>query len=161
MRQDMRLEDPTDKTRPTSQPIAVDLFCGAGGLSYGMKHAGITISAGIDIDPACKHPFEANVLTSMRRTSLNCRRSSWSRCFQRTLSGFLLAALLVSRFRLTPIGVSNATLSGSCFPSLEKWSPRYSRRSSPWRMSHACGNMPFSMSSKLLCATLATSTIIL
>jgi DNA (cytosine-5)-methyltransferase 1 len=57
----MRLEDPTDKTRPTSQPIAVDLFCGAGGLSYGMKHAGITISAGIDIDPACKHPFEANV----------------------------------------------------------------------------------------------------
>ena len=57
----MRLEDSTDRTRPPSQPIAVDLFCGAGGLSYGMKRAGITISAGIDIDPACRHPFEANV----------------------------------------------------------------------------------------------------
>ncbi len=58
---DMWLEAPIDKTQPTSQPVAVDLFCGAGGLSYGMKHAGITIRAGIDIDPACKHPFEANV----------------------------------------------------------------------------------------------------
>ena len=44
-----------------SNPVAVDLFCGAGGLSYGMQRAGITISGGIDIDPACKHPFEANV----------------------------------------------------------------------------------------------------
>ena len=57
----MRLEDSIDKTRPTFQPIAVDLFCGAGGLSYGMKHAGIRISAGIDIDPACRHPFQENV----------------------------------------------------------------------------------------------------
>ena len=42
-------------------PVAVDLFCGAGGLSFGMKQAGIAISAGIDLDPACRHPFEANV----------------------------------------------------------------------------------------------------
>ena len=44
-----------------SPPVAVDLFCGAGGLSYGMQKAGITICGGIDIDPACKHPFEENV----------------------------------------------------------------------------------------------------
>ena len=44
-----------------SQPAAVDLFCGAGGLSYGMQRAGITILGGIDIDPACRHPFESNV----------------------------------------------------------------------------------------------------
>lgn len=44
-----------------SRPVAVDLFCGAGGLSYGMQQAGITISGGIDIDPACKFPFEENV----------------------------------------------------------------------------------------------------
>ena len=43
------------------RPVAVDLFCGAGGLSYGMQKAGITIIGGIDIDPACKHPFEENV----------------------------------------------------------------------------------------------------
>ena len=44
-----------------AQPVAVDLFCGAGGLSYGMKQAGIAIGAGIDIDPACRYPFETNV----------------------------------------------------------------------------------------------------
>lgn len=46
---------------PAMQPFAVDLFCGAGGLSYGMQKAGIQICGGIDIDPACKHPFEENV----------------------------------------------------------------------------------------------------
>ena len=45
----------------SSLPAAVDLFCGAGGLSYGMQQAGISISGGIDIDPACKHPYETNV----------------------------------------------------------------------------------------------------
>ena len=44
-----------------TQPVAVDLFCGAGGLSYGMKQAGVEICAGIDIDPTCRHPFESNV----------------------------------------------------------------------------------------------------
>lgn len=57
----MRLENSTDDSSHTPRPIAVDLFCGAGGLSFGMKRAGITISAGIDIDSACKHPFETNV----------------------------------------------------------------------------------------------------
>lgn len=43
------------------RPAAVDLFCGAGGLSYGMQRAGIRICAGIDNDPDCRHPFERNV----------------------------------------------------------------------------------------------------
>lgn len=43
------------------QPAAVDLFCGAGGLSYGLQRAGITIRGGIDIDPAGRHPFETNI----------------------------------------------------------------------------------------------------
>ncbi|MCQ3805319.1 MAG: DNA cytosine methyltransferase [Acidimicrobiia bacterium] len=42
-------------------PATVDIFCGAGGLSYGMQKAGVKVVAGIDIDPACRHPFEANV----------------------------------------------------------------------------------------------------
>ena len=41
--------------------VAVDLFCGAGGLSFGMKEAGVAVSAGIDLDPVCRHPFETNV----------------------------------------------------------------------------------------------------
>ena len=48
-------------TTTAFRPVAVDLFCGAGGLSYGMQQAGITICGGIDIDPACKYPFEENV----------------------------------------------------------------------------------------------------
>lgn len=44
-----------------SRPSAVDLFCGAGGLSFGMQQVGIEIRAGIDLDPSCRHPFETNV----------------------------------------------------------------------------------------------------
>ena len=40
---------------------AVDLFCGAGGLSYGLMKAGITVSAGIDFEESCKYPFEQNI----------------------------------------------------------------------------------------------------
>lgn len=40
---------------------AIDLFCGIGGLSYGLKKAGITVAAGIDLDVACKYAFEENV----------------------------------------------------------------------------------------------------
>lgn len=39
---------------------AIDLFCGAGGLSYGLREAGINIVAGIDLDPACKYAYETN-----------------------------------------------------------------------------------------------------
>ncbi|MFC9442115.1 MULTISPECIES: DNA cytosine methyltransferase [Brevibacterium] len=41
---------------------AIDLFCGAGGLSMGLKTAGVEVVAGIDLDPACKHPYEANIM---------------------------------------------------------------------------------------------------
>lgn len=39
---------------------AVDLFCGAGGLTKGLEKAGISVSLGIDIDPHCEYPYEAN-----------------------------------------------------------------------------------------------------
>ena len=50
-----------DLKKLSAPPVAVDLFCGAGGLSYGMQQAGVTISGGIDLDPSCRHPFETNV----------------------------------------------------------------------------------------------------
>lgn len=42
-------------------PVCVDMFCGAGGLSYGLKQAGIESAAGIDIEKDCKYPYEHNV----------------------------------------------------------------------------------------------------
>lgn len=39
---------------------AVDLFCGAGGLTHGLAAGGITVRAGLDIDKTCQWPYEAN-----------------------------------------------------------------------------------------------------
>lgn len=39
---------------------AVDLFCGVGGLTHGLTQAGVEVFAGIDIDPVCEYPYEAN-----------------------------------------------------------------------------------------------------
>lgn len=38
----------------------VDLFCGAGGLTHGLILEGVPVVAGIDLDPACRYPYEAN-----------------------------------------------------------------------------------------------------
>ena len=38
----------------------VDLFCGAGGLTYGFILEGMGVNAGIDVDPACRYPYEYN-----------------------------------------------------------------------------------------------------
>ncbi len=39
---------------------AVDLFCGAGGLTRGLLDAGIDVVAGFDVDAACAYPYEKN-----------------------------------------------------------------------------------------------------
>lgn len=39
---------------------AIDLFCGAGGLTCGLKKAGVKVRLGVDVDPACKYPYEYN-----------------------------------------------------------------------------------------------------
>ncbi|MGB7406183.1 MAG: DNA cytosine methyltransferase [Pacificimonas sp.] len=40
---------------------AVDLFCGVGGLSFGLEQAGIEVGLGVDIDASCAHAFTHNV----------------------------------------------------------------------------------------------------
>ncbi len=40
---------------------AIDFFCGGGGMSYGMKLAGVKVIAGIDNEKKCKKTYEANV----------------------------------------------------------------------------------------------------
>jgi len=39
---------------------ALDLFCGIGGLTHGVKNAGIKVVAGIDIDATCKYAYTEN-----------------------------------------------------------------------------------------------------
>jgi DNA (cytosine-5)-methyltransferase 1 len=39
---------------------AIDFFCGAGGMSYGLARSGVKILAGIDCDPTCKATYEHN-----------------------------------------------------------------------------------------------------
>ena len=50
-------------TSTTPDPIAasvVDLFCGAGGLSYGFKSQAFRLAGGIDIDESCRFAYERN-----------------------------------------------------------------------------------------------------
>lgn len=39
---------------------AVDLFCGAGGLTRGLLDAGVEVRAGVDVEGACRYPYERN-----------------------------------------------------------------------------------------------------
>ncbi|WP_136603217.1 DNA cytosine methyltransferase [Salinigranum halophilum] len=39
---------------------AVDLFCGAGGLTNGLEAAGIPVEAGFDVDEDCEYAYESN-----------------------------------------------------------------------------------------------------
>lgn len=45
----------------TKNPLkVVDFFCGAGGMSMGMKMAGLNVIAGVDNDKDCQKTYEAN-----------------------------------------------------------------------------------------------------
>ena len=39
---------------------AVDLFCGGGGLTCGLRKAGINVKMGVEIDPMCRYAYEHN-----------------------------------------------------------------------------------------------------
>jgi DNA (cytosine-5)-methyltransferase 1 len=57
------MRDRVAKTRRTSllhKISAVDLFCGAGGLTHGLEKSGIPVNLGIDLDPACEYPYSVN-----------------------------------------------------------------------------------------------------
>lgn len=40
--------------------VAIDLFCGIGGLTKGLSLSGINVQAGIDIDDSCRFAYEKN-----------------------------------------------------------------------------------------------------
>ena len=40
--------------------IAIDFFCGCGGVTHGMRRAGVDVIAGFDNDPNVKYAYEEN-----------------------------------------------------------------------------------------------------
>ena len=51
------------KVRPKESqimPTVVDLFCGVGGLTHGLRLAGLSVVAGIDVDSSCRYAYEKN-----------------------------------------------------------------------------------------------------
>ncbi|HXH74060.1 MAG TPA: DNA cytosine methyltransferase [Bacteriovoracaceae bacterium] len=69
---------------------AVDLFCGAGGLTKGLENAGINVSLGIDIDPICAYPYEANNKAKFLLKSVDQVQAS--ELFNKKLKGYKLLA---------------------------------------------------------------------
>ena len=46
--------------KKTKEVKVVDLFCGVGGLTCGLKKAGLNVVAGFDSDETCKYAYEYN-----------------------------------------------------------------------------------------------------
>lgn len=51
---------PNNEMNTDCRILAVDLFCGAGGLTRGLQTAGVEVQLGVDMDPACEYPFSFN-----------------------------------------------------------------------------------------------------
>ncbi|MGR3624430.1 DNA cytosine methyltransferase [Pseudophaeobacter sp.] len=47
-------------TDPMQKISAIDLFCGVGGLTFGLEKAGIPVTLGVDIESRCAHALEEN-----------------------------------------------------------------------------------------------------
>ena len=71
---------------------AIDLFCGAGGLTRGLEMEGIDVRLGVDVDPACRYPYEANNWASFLETDITTLgkktlREAWTDAEIRLLAG--------------------------------------------------------------------------
>mgnify|MGYP001617512761 CR=1 FL=1 len=56
----LKLIDSLHKGMRKQNIVAVDLFCGIGGLTHGLMKEGLDVVAGIDFDPTCKFAYEKN-----------------------------------------------------------------------------------------------------
>ena len=54
-----------------TNPTLVDLFCGAGGMSYGFKKAGFNVIRAVDIDDAAVNTYRSNIGCHVNKTDLS------------------------------------------------------------------------------------------
>ncbi len=71
---------------------AIDLFCGLGGLTFGLSKGGVNVVAGIDLDRHCQFPYEANnkamfVEGDIRTVTADQLNSLWGKAQYRLLAG--------------------------------------------------------------------------
>jgi DNA (cytosine-5)-methyltransferase 1 len=84
--------------------VAVDLFCGVGGLTRGLAEAGVEVAVGVDIDPTCQFPLKTNnpktryVLGDVA----SLEAAEVVRGSRKARSRYSLGARLASHFRFTP-----------------------------------------------------------
>lgn len=68
------------------------MFCGVGGLAHGLQAAGIDVKLGVDLDPACRVPFESNIrseflLEDVQTLSVDVLNSAFGDASVRVLAG--------------------------------------------------------------------------
>jgi DNA (cytosine-5)-methyltransferase 1 len=67
-----------------AQINALDVFCGVGALSYGLRKAGVHVAGGVDVESECRFPYEHNVESDFWGRDV---RDLKSREVQRALAG--------------------------------------------------------------------------
>lgn len=63
-------------TEKTPKASVIDLFCGAGGLSYGFREEGFDVVAGIDADETCRYAYETNIKAPFLRQDVSSLTST-------------------------------------------------------------------------------------
>ena len=88
---------------------AVDMFCGAGGMTNGLRRAGIDVVAGFDIDDGCRYAYEQNnrparfVHADIAKVRADTIQSHWSR------SSYVSMRLLVGCPPCQPFSSANTS----------------------------------------------------
>lgn len=69
----------------------IDLFCGAGGLTHGLKLEGFNVKAGLDLDPQCQYAYEENNGAVYLEQDITCVKSEDLKPFFQNADYTLLA----------------------------------------------------------------------
>lgn len=90
---------------------AVDLFCGAGGLTRGLLDAGIHVAAGIDFDQNCEYAYQHNNQAQFLHERVeDVHRDTILRYYPENDIKVLVGCDHVNRFQATQISTRKALM---------------------------------------------------